>query len=103
MKHVNIINPFYYKEGLTASVSPLSLCVLFISLFLLRFDFRLHFRNQHRELGFTFFPCLCVDITRDTLAVGVGRREPPLVEVVVFHGDATCAGLAYLALVRLKF
>ena len=31
------------------------------------------------------------------------RREPPLVEVVIYHSDASRAGLAYFALVGLKF
>ena len=80
-------------------VSPISLCVL-RCLFHLR-NFRFHCFYQLCELFLAFFSCLGVHVPRDALAVH-SRREPPLVEVVVYHRHATGAALPYLGLVRLK-
>ena len=65
-------------------------------------DFRFHSFYQLCELFLAFFSCLCVDILGDAFAIH-SRCEPSLVEVVVYHGDASRATLAYLALVELKF
>ena len=81
-------------------VAPLSLCVL-RRLFHLG-DFRFHGFYQLCELFFAFLSCLGVHVPRDAFAVD-SRCEPSLVEVVVYHGDASRATLAYLALVGLKF
>jgi len=37
------------------------------------------------------------------LAVGVGRRVPSLIQVVVYHRDTARAGFAYFGLVRREF
>ena len=81
-------------------VTPLSLCVLRY-LFHLR-NFRFHSFYQLGELFLAFLSCLGVDILGYAFTVD-SRREPPLVEVVVYHGDASRATLAYLPLVGLKF
>ena len=74
---------------------------LFSSL-LLRFDLGFHFYDQLCELFFAVLSCLGVDILGYAFTVD-SRREPPLVEVVVYHRHASRATLAYLALVGLKF
>jgi len=78
---------------------PLSLHTrrLFSSL-LFRFDLSLHFYDQYCEFFLAFLSRLCVDVPRDTLTVGVGGCEPPFVEAVVDHGNATRATLADLLL-----
>ena len=48
-----------------------------------------------------FFSCLGVYVFGYAFAVN-SWREPPLVEVVVYHGDASRATLSYLGLIRLK-
>ena len=81
--------------------SPLcALCVL-RRLFHLG-DFRFHGFYQLCEHFFAFLSCLGIDILGDAFTVD-SRCEPPLGEVVVYHGDATRAGLANLAIIRLKF
>ena len=54
------------------------------------------------ELFLAFFTCLGIHVPRDAFAAN-SWCEPPLVEVVVYHGDASRAALAYLALVGIKF
>ena len=44
-----------------------------------------------------------VDIMAFPLAVGVGRRVPSLIQVVVYHRDTTRPGFAYFRLVRREF
>ena len=83
------------------SWSPLcALCVLRLLFHLRNFGF--HRLYQLRELFFAFLSCLGVHIPRDAFTAH-SRREPSFVEVVVYHGDASRAALAYLALVGLKF
>ena len=48
------------------------------------------------ELFLTFLSCVCVHVSRDAFSVD-SRREPPLVEVVVYHRHATRAGSVYLS------
>ena len=79
---------------------PSLLCVL--RLFFYLSDFRFHGFYQLSKLFLTFLSCLCVDILGDAFAIH-SRCEPSLVEVVVYHGDASRTALAYLALVGLKF
>ena len=59
-------------------------------------NFRFHGFDQHCELFLAYLSCLCVQVPLDAFAVD-SRREPTLVEVVVYHGDASRATLAYLA------
>lgn len=84
-------------------VALLSLCTrrLFSSL-LLRFDLGFHRLYQFCELFLAFLSCLCVHVFGYAFAVD-SWCEPPLVEVVVYHGDASRTGLTDLALVWLKF
>ena len=82
-------------------VSPLSLCALRLLFHLC--DFRFHRFDQLCELFLAFLSCGGIDVSRDVLAISVGGREPSFVEVVVDHRHATCATLAYLALVGLNF
>ena len=65
-------------------------------------DFRFHGFDQLCELFLAFLSCLGIDILGDAFAVN-SRRKPPFVEVVVYHGDASRATLAYLALIGFKF
>ena len=81
-------------------VAPLSLCVL--RCFFHLGDFRFHSFYQLGELFLAFLSCLGVYVFGYAFAVD-SRCEPPLVEVVVYHGDASRSTLAYLALVGLKF
>ena len=74
---------------------------LFSFCFLFR-DFRFHRFYQLCELFLAFLSRLGIDILGYAFAVD-SRCEPPLVEEVVYHGDASRATLAYLALVGLKF
>ena len=74
----------------------------FFSCFFHLCDFRFHGFYQLCELFLAFLSCLGVYVLGDAFAVD-SWREPPLVEVVIYHSNASCAGLAYLALVRLKF
>ena len=73
-----------------------------ISCFFHLCDFRFHGFDQLCELFFAFLSCLGVYVLGYAFAVD-SRSEPSLVEVVVYHGDASRATLAYLALVGLKF
>ena len=73
--------------------------------FLSRLNFRnllFHLCNQHLELFLALLPRGSVDIFGDSFAVHA-RGESALVQVVVYHRHATRTGLAYLALIRLKF
>ena len=71
--------------------------------FFLSRNFRIHLRYQLGKLFFTFFSCFCVYIVFFLLSVGVGRRVPPFIEVVVYHGNASRAGASYFGLFRLEF
>lgn len=79
---------------------PSLLCVL--RLFFHLGDFGFHGFDQPDELFLAFLPCLGVYVFGYAFAVD-SFREPPFVEVVVYHGDASRAALAYLALVGLTF
>ena len=68
-----------------------------------RLDLRLDLHNHFRQLFFAFFSCFRVDIVAFPLATRIRRRVPPLIEVVVNHGDTARAGLAYFRLVRREF
>ena len=98
---MNFILENDYKQYVKGdrSWSPLSLCLF--CLFLFGCDFRFHRFYKLSELFLAFLSCLGVHIFRDALAVD-SWREPPLVEVVIYHSDASRTGLANLALVRLK-
>ena len=65
-------------------------------------DFCFHCFYKLRELFLAFLSCLGVHIPRDAFAVDY-LSEPPLVEVVIYHGDAPRATLAYLPPVGFKF
>ena len=64
-------------------------------------NLRFHGFYQLCELFLAFLSCLGIDILGDSFTVD-SRCEPPLVEVVVYHGDASRSTLAYLSLVGLK-
>ena len=82
------------------SWSPLcALCVL--RLFFHLCDFRFRGFDQLCELFLAFLSCLGVYVFGYAFTVD-SRREPPFVEVVVYHRHASRATLAYLALVDLK-
>ena len=57
-------------------------------------DLRFHGFDQLCKLFLAFRSCLGVYVLGYAFAAH-SRREPPLAEVVVYHGDASCAGLAY--------
>ena len=80
-------------------VAPL-LCLF--CLFLFGCDFRLHRFYQLCEIFLALLPRGSVDIFGDSFPVHA-RGKSALVEVVVYHRHATRTGLAYLALIRLKF
>ena len=73
------------------SWSPLcALCVFCLFFYLC--NLRFHGFDQLGELFLAFLSCLGVYVFGYAFAVD-SRREPPFVEVVVYHGDAFCAGL----------
>lgn len=74
-----------------------------LSFSLFRLDLRLDLHNHFRELFFAFLARFRVDIVAFPLAVGVGRRVPSLIQVVVNHGDTARPRLAYFGLVRREF
>ena len=86
-------------EGATVRGLPLSLCLFCLFLFGCNFDF--HGFYQLCQLFLAFLSCLGVDILGYAFAVN-SWREPPLVEVVVYHRHATRATLSYLGFIRLK-
>ena len=70
--------------------------------FFLRSNLPLHFLNHDRQLFFAFFTGFGIDITGDSLAVGISGRVFALPEVVVELVDTTGACFAVLALVWLE-
>ena len=82
------------------SWSPLSLCLFCLFLFVC--DLRFHLLYKLCELFLAFLSCFGIYVLGYAFTVD-SRREPPLVEVVVYHCHATGAALAYLAFVGLKF
>ena len=64
-------------------------------------DFGFYGFDQLCELFLAFLSCLGVDILGYAFAVD-SRREPPFIEMVVYHRHSTGSALSYLWLVRLK-
>ena len=89
----------FLRGGIVSALRRLS---RFEPFFLSR-NFRLHLRYQLGKLFFTFFSCFCVYIVVFLLSVGVGRRVPPFIEVIVYHGNASRFGAADFRLFRLEF
>lgn len=73
-----------------------------ISCFFHLCNLRFHGFYQLCELFFAFLSCLGIDILGDAFAVHA-RGEPPFIEVVVYHGNASRFGASYFGLFRLEF
>ena len=84
---LNFILENDYKQYVKGdrSWSPLSLCLF--CLFLFGCDFRFHRFYKLSELFLAFLSCLGIYVLGDAFAIH-SRREPPLVEVVIYHSDA---------------
>ena len=89
----------FLRGGIVSALRRLS---RFEPFFLSR-NFRIHLRYQLGKLFFTFFSRFCVDIVAFPLSVGVGRRVPPFIEAVVYHGNASRFVAADFRLLRLNF
>ena len=69
---------------------------------LLHSNLLFHFLNHDRQFFFAFFTGFGIDVTGDSLAVGISGRVFSLPEVVVKLVDAAGACLSILALIWLE-